>query len=353
MKRLLLVLLLPFVAFSQIPDYYSGIDFTQSNANIKEQLSTLIIETHVNLIPYTSDNLDTWDIIKQSDLESTSSQNVFLIYGFNDTDVVTKNDRIRSKTESCHGGSCIGLWNREHVYPKSLANPSMTTDDPGTGTDVHNLRSADSQMNSSRSNRPFENATASVESTITENGNWFPGDEWKGDVARVIMYMYLRYPNECLATDVAVSSTDFAPLGDMPDVFLTWNEEDPVSVFEQNRNEIIYRYQGNRNPFIDNPHLAQLIWNGPIIQDNWGILNNQSFTSTEAPTFYPTLSTGMVYLKYNQDTTFETTIYNSFGQQVVHTKNQKEYDLTALQKGIYFIRFQNEKSQFNQKIILK
>ncbi len=353
MKRLLLVLLLPFIAFSQIPAYYSDIDFTQSNTEIKEQIATLITTTHSNLIPYTSNELDTWDIIKQSDLENPNSINVFLIYGFDDTDAITKNDRIRSNTQSCHGGSCIGLWNREHVFAKSLANPSMTTDDPGIGTDVHNLRAADSQMNSSRNNRPFENATASLESTITSNGNWFPGDEWKGDVARIIMYMYLRYPSNCSATDIAVSSTSFSPLGDMPDLFLIWNEEDPVSEFEQNRNEVIYSYQGNRNPFIDNPHLAQLIWNGPVIQDNWGILNNLSFTSTEKPVFYPSLSTGMVYLDQTQNSTFETTIFNSLGQQILHTKNQKEYDLTNFQKGIYFIHFQSENLNYNQKIILK
>ena len=58
----------------------------------------------------------------------------------------------------------------------------------------------------------------------------------------------------------------------MPDVLLEWNEEDPVSALELTRNDVISSYQGNRNPFIDNPYLATLIWNGPAANDSWGTL---------------------------------------------------------------------------------
>jgi len=116
------------------------------------------------------------------------------------------------------------LWNREHVYPKSLATPSLSTGDPSAGTDAHSLRASDSEMNFSRCSRRFEDGTGDAKITAT-TGNWYPGDEWKGDVARMIMYMYLRYPTQCEATAVGVGSNSYSPFGDMPDVFLEWNAE--------------------------------------------------------------------------------------------------------------------------------
>ena len=114
------------------------------------------------------------------------------------------------------------LWNREHVFSKSLANPSLVTDYPSPGTDVHNLRAADSQKNTQRSNRLFIDDSG-VDSRIINGDYFYPGDEWKGDVARIIMYMYLRYPSQCEAVNSATGSANYSPNGDMPDVFLEWN----------------------------------------------------------------------------------------------------------------------------------
>jgi endonuclease I len=62
---------------------------------------------------------------------------------------------------------------------------------------------------------------------------FYPGDEWKGDVARMVMYMYVRYGNQCLPNVVAQGSNAFS--ADIPDILLQWNVEDPVSQFELNR----------------------------------------------------------------------------------------------------------------------
>lgn len=265
-SKLLITLLFPFLLLAQTPAYYSSIDFSQTGESLKTQLTTLITNTHTNQLPYTSSStLDTWDVVKQSDLENQSSNDVLLIYGYNDTDTPTNNDRTRSKDLSCHTSSCIGVWTREHVFARSLANPSLDVSYPSAGTDVHNLRSCDSQMNNSRSNRLFQDGTGN--STITSLGNFYPGDEFKGDVARIIMYMYTRYPNQCQAINTGYGSATNAPLADMPDVFLKWNAEDPVSQFERDRNDIIYTNQGNRNPYLDNPYIATLIWNGQDAQD--------------------------------------------------------------------------------------
>ena len=178
-------LLAPFMLVAQIPQYYSNVDFNLAGDGLKVELSSLLLDTHTNLIPYTSSNTDTWDVLRISDLVEANSSNVLLIYGYDDSDSSTNNDRTRD-IYSNQSSNCIGYWNREHVFAKSLANPSLVTNQPGPGTDVHNLRAADCQMNSSRNNRLF--VSGSGNSGIS--GSYFyPGDEFKGDVARIIMYM--------------------------------------------------------------------------------------------------------------------------------------------------------------------
>ena len=102
-----------------------------------------------------------------------------LIYGYDDTDESTKNDRTRN-IYSNQSGSCIGYWNREHVFAKSLANPSLVTNQPGSGTDIHNLRSADCQMNSTRNNRLFVDGSGN---SGTSGSYFFPGDEFEWQFA--------------------------------------------------------------------------------------------------------------------------------------------------------------------------
>ena len=162
-------------------------------------------------------------------------------------------------------GGATTDWNREHVYPKSLGNPNLGTSGPGA--DAHHLRPCDPARNSSRSNRKFQDGSGN--SAITSQGHWYPGDEFKGDVARMILFMYIRYGNRCLPSNVGVGTTNSSD-NDMINLFLEWNAEDPVSAFELQRNPIIENIQGNRNPFIDNPAFATSIWGGPQAEDRFG-----------------------------------------------------------------------------------
>jgi len=138
--KLFLALLFPFLLLAQTPTYYQSIDFTQTGQDLNEQLTTLLDFTHAYKLPYTSSSLDTWYVIKRSDLLYESSNDVLLIYGYDDEDDLTINDRTRSIDLSCYSNSCTGLWNREHVFPRSLANPNLDVSYPSAGTDVHNLR---------------------------------------------------------------------------------------------------------------------------------------------------------------------------------------------------------------------
>ena len=219
------------------------------------------------------------------------------------------------------------------MYAKSLANPSLSTSFPGPGTDVHNLRTCDYVTNTWRGNRKFGPANGNA--GVTNDGFWYPGDEWKGDIARMMMYMYLRYPNQCPAMDVGAGASTFALNGDMPDVFLTWNAEDPVSTFEQGRNDVIASFQGNRNPFIDNPFLATVIWNGPAADNTW-LFSSIQQSMVSKIVYNPSNQT--IYCSNGEMANFE--VLDLRGKKVI-SRYANLVSLDQVKKGIYFIRTNN------------
>ena len=295
MKKLLLLLfIISFsVSFSQ-EAYYNDVDKTLTGLALKDELAAKIITTHTNPLPYTSGSPDVWDATKATDENKSNTNEVVLFYGWeNGSDQDITNDRTRDKNLQQGISGSNFVWNREHIFPQSLANPAMNTDNPGIATDAHNLRAADRTRNSTRNNRKYGRGTGNSSfSTDTFPGldgpntnAWYPGDEWKGDAARIIMYMYVRYGNVCLPSVVGVGNNEFTP-DDMIDLFLKWNAEDPVSQIEIDRNTYHENTsnnaaQGNRNPFIDNPYLATRIWGGDSAEDRWGIYTS---SDTEAPT---------------------------------------------------------------------
>ena len=342
--------LFPFICFAQIPAYYSTIDFTQTGDNLKNQLTTLITNTHTTNLPYTATGTtDTWDALYQTDLNPTNSNNVLLVYGWNDTDTDITNDLSRDKTFSCHTSSCSGLWVREHVYPRSLGTPNLGFE--FAGADAHHLRSIDSDRNNSRSNRKFEEGSGIDMSYITIAGNWYPGNQWKGDIARMIMYMYVRYPSQCLPNNVGVGSTSYSNFGDMPNVFLDWNAQDPVSQYEINRNNILNAIQGNRNPFIDNPYLATIIWNGPQATNTWNLLSLDN-NILESISLYPTITNDIVHINNYDNKVFKYKVYNTLGQLVNENTTTDIIDITNNSKGLYFINLQLENQSKTFKVIL-
>ena len=187
-KSLFFIMLLwSIVTFAQIPSYYNDVNLSLTGTALKNELSNKIIVTHTTDLTYSP---NTWNAIRQTDADPTNPNNVILIYGWNDSDSDITNDRSRDNTLQDTGSGEPFVWNREHVFSKSLANPVLVTSSAGAGTDVHNLRAADRSRNTSRSNRKFADGSGTA-SYITPEGYWYPGDEWKGDVARMMMYMYL------------------------------------------------------------------------------------------------------------------------------------------------------------------
>ncbi len=130
--------------------------------------------------------------------------------------------------------------NREHTWPQSKLG---TVKD-----DLHNLRAANSNTNSNRGNLPFveDGKTFTGSQPYGKfSGGWYPGDEHIGDVARIVLFISIRYN---LNIDV---------VGNLQ-TFLQWHEMDPVNDFERTRNDRIFGIQNNRNPFIDHPELVNI-----------------------------------------------------------------------------------------------
>ncbi|WP_424494222.1 endonuclease [Salinimicrobium sp. GXAS 041] len=233
-----------------LTDYYEGIDFSEENEDLYDDLAVLTIAKHTNMLEYT----DRHDYLYQADEDPNNEDNVILIYS----------GESRYWEEYLSGGNSYETqtFNTEHVYPQSLVSNTAKGD-------LHHLRAADVQVNSTRENYPFADEEGSYK--LVNGNSFFPGDEWRGDVARMIMYMNLRYDEP------------FSEIGGL-DLFLEWNTEDPVSVLEMQRNEVIYGAQGNRNPFIDNPHLATRIWGGDQAANLWDINADGDEEAPSAPT---------------------------------------------------------------------
>ena len=162
--------------------------------------------------------------------------------------------------------------------------------------------------------------------------------------------MYIRYPDQCAPTNVGSGSTSYSNLGDMPNIFLEWNAADLVSEYEIQRNNILEQLQGNRNPFIDNPHIATIIWNGPAATDTWNILSIQSIKS-ESIVLYPTITTGVIFIKSIESTPLIFSVYNSSGQQIKKGNTVNQIDISNEQSGIYFVKILNNISTSNHSII--
>ncbi|WP_121967391.1 endonuclease I family protein [Myroides sp. N17-2] len=278
---------------SEYSDYYQGIDWSKKGMELKKELANLVTRTH-HPIPYTP---GVWEASKITDEDPENENNVLLIYGWPDKDSKNSTVQQRSINKDLKYDSDANRhkrWEREHVFAKSLtkqnnsgqlaldANPNYNyigrTIAEIAGTDVHNLRPINGQWNNDRSNRKFTDGKGNAGAI---GPYWYPGDEWKGDVARMMLYMHIRYQenrdsqeyqkykNYTIASKVGIALNPRAPLDDgMIDLFLKWNAEDPVSEIERKRNEYhgntANKYaQGNRNPFIDNPSLANVIWRMP------------------------------------------------------------------------------------------
>ena len=229
---------------AQPTGYYNGTENKQGE-ELKAALNDIISGQTVYSYFYSK------EIFKLSDADPNNPANIIEIY----TGRSWPNDDYGT------GGDFL---NREHVWAKSHGNFDGVQPMDG---DVHNLKPSDASVNTDKSNLDYDmGGTQHPEATecYYTDHTWEPRDADKGDVARIILYMDTRYQGENGELDLtAVDEVDTYPYpkhGRLS-TLLQWNLLDPPDAFERNRNNVIYSYQHNRNPFIDNPEFAELIWN--------------------------------------------------------------------------------------------
>lgn len=337
MKKILL--LVAFICVTNLTaqqPYYNDVNLTLTGQDLYDELQNKLSDFNESYIYG-----DVPGSFLVSDINPNNNNEVLLVYGFNDSDGDCTTDRTRNINEF---GGDVCEYNREHVFPRSRAMPPMgdaNNSSSGIVADPHNLRPSDVQRNGTRGSKLFGDGSGN--SGDVSSGNWYPGDEWKGDVARIAMYMYVRYGDRCLP-----EFTGTGPMqGDteMLQLFLNWNVEDPVSEVEEQRNPHFETAYGNRNPFIDNPVLATIIWGGPQAEDIWGLL---SIDDVETTTFsmYPNPTDTFVHIETSQPINI-IQVYDLTGKLLMTSKNREvrntmtTIDTSSLSDGVYLVSINN------------
>ena len=235
-----------------------------------------IIDDHQRY-PYTSSATDTWDIVAAANEDPSNSNNVLTVY--------------RNKSADKDDHSSGTGWNREHSWPNSYGF-SQDGSCNSAYTDCHQLFPADWGYNSSRGNNPYDECNTGCSSLSVDGfptlfnfrsgdgpttGRWDPWENRRGDVARAILYMSVRYEGGshggtgCTEPDlrltdnrsliVADASQNFSPayMGVLSSL-VDWHLSDPPDDFERTKNDVVFAFQGNRNPFVDHPEWVCEIW---------------------------------------------------------------------------------------------
>ena len=225
-------------------DYYANA-IGKTGPALKSALHTIIS----NQTKLTYDQV--WTALKDTDQDPANTNNVILLYSG------------RSQSKSTNGGD-PNDWNREHVWAKSHGDFGTTT---GPGTDVHHLRPEDVSVNAARGNLDFDNGGSTVSECpgcAADGDSFSPRAAVRGDVARMIFYMAVRYDGGDGFADLEPNDSvnnGTAPYMGRLSVLKAWSAADPPDAFEQRRNQVIYdNWQHNRNPFIDHPEWVSSIW---------------------------------------------------------------------------------------------
>lgn len=282
-KSILITGVLAAVTFSPVradpPAGYYSPAIGKSGIKLKAALHK-IIDGH-RVFPYTSSGnrdwydgqkMDVWEALVYTDSACPETEpqcgRIRLLY-LDETRTIDQANRGSGKNDS---------WDREHVWPKSRGFPKERQ----IGyTDLHHLRPADRNLNGTHSNYGYDIGGVTVNDKLSSgekvstgaridraNHSFEPPDRAKGQVARMLFYMAVRYEAE-----------DDGPDENMPDLVLrdengranepwigdlctliAWNNMFGPTDFERRRNERVMELQGNRNPFIDEPGWANLIW---------------------------------------------------------------------------------------------
>ena len=339
-------------------DYYQEAN-GKSSEQLKEALYQ-IISNHT-VFPYTSSSTDTWDILQLSDQDPQNHDNMILVYTGRSQDKGYRDGSGNYSQYENGNGTQNNSWNREHVWPKSHGFPD---EDDNAYTDVHNLKPSDRSVNSSRGTKDYDyGGSQHSEATdcLTDSDSWEPSDSVKGDIARILFYMVVRYDPgydhnnnsfDLELVDYTTPGNNDPILGKLSSL-IQWHFDDPVDDFEINRNEVIFGFQQNRNPFIDHPNLVNFLW-GENIGQSWNEnLSVNNFNLDEDLIIFPNPSNGVLNFT-NTIQNGKIEIISLTGQKILEKNvvNINSFRLD-IDSGVYLLKISNNKRVNNFKIIIR
>lgn len=366
--------LLAVTAFAQIPaGYYNNA--TGTGYTLKTQLRDIITNGHN---PNTYNGL--WSLYTASIRDNFYENDGTILDIYSENPSGTDPYTYEGPSDQCGNYSAEGqCYNREHLIPKSYFNDQLPM-----YSDAHHVVPSDGKVNGWRGNLPFgvvgtannpcnSGATntpchSQNNSKVGNNVNsgysagfsgkvFEPIDEFKGDIARTYFYFATRYQNQmpqfytsATDTEVKVMFNGTADVVFSPaflNILLAWHAMDPVSEKEISFNNAIYTFQGNRNPFIDNPQFVNTIWGTAMgIEDVF----------SARLSVYPNPATNSEVKIYSEVQLDEIQLISINGQIIQQISkpqpDNNEYTMQNLPQGFYLLRLSGEGNTITKKVIV-
>jgi hypothetical protein len=323
--------------------YYDSLE-GKSGAVLKQAIQDIIANPAV-VRAHTYGDIEY--ILKDADQNPLNSNQVWLMY--------VEQGRAKYKFQTT--ASNVGSWNREHIFPQSRGGFTDGTSSQADGIDIwlptnaddimaghgdaHHIRAEDGPENTARSNRDYG---------TDYNGPATSQGSWHGDVARALFYMAVRYNGLNLVSGNPADNI-VGQMGDLTSL-LTWNHSDPRDDFEMHRNNVIYTWQMNRNPFIDYPDLADYIW-GIHAGETWFSALSSGETDTLNVGVWPNPTKNTINIS-GLESEAEIAIFSISGAQLYAQQfnGDTRIDLN-LASGIYFARIASDGKTTVKKIIIQ
>ncbi|MCL9770443.1 endonuclease [Flavobacterium sp. HXWNR69] len=334
--------------------YYSSLEGLSGNA-LKQELQNIIANPAVvRLHSYA----DIWEILRNADRNPANNNQVWCMYV----------EQPMSKLDQQITSSIVDKWNREHIFCQSRGGFEVAQGDTADGiniwtttsaasrvdgvSDAHHIRAENGQENSSRNNKNYgpSNTTTVYAGPTGTHGSW------RGDVARALFYMAVRFdglnivngdPSEYLIN----TTTSSGNIGDLA-TLLVWNSLDPRDDFEMNRNNYIYTWQMNRNPFIDHPSLVDYIF-GTNFGQPWSATLSTQTPIDKKIAVYPNPASDYLIVSGLEGVS-KVEIYTITGQLVQNIDFENEVRIKLdISAGMYLVKVTNGFQTSTKKIIVK
>ncbi|GGI58181.1 endonuclease [Winogradskyella haliclonae] len=344
------------VTSAQPSGYYSSLN-GKAGQDLRDAVQAIIADPNV---VRTHSYADVVDILKSADQNPLNSNQVWLVY----------TEEGRSKLDVQNSSISNGKWNREHTFPRSRGGYDdwEDFDDFATGinsfittnadslrhgnSDAHALRAADAGENSRRSNRHYSNNFDSDEYNGPSNIDVTNdvGISFRGDVARGVLYLELRY-NGLQIVNGFPSSSPTGNLGDLA-TLIQWHEDDIPDDYEMNRNNVVYEWQRNRNPLVDLPDLVDYIWGDKVGMVFNGALSTNN-EELDRYSFYPNpTQNSLTFQGITQSTIIEVLSIEGRKIETLKPDSSNKVDF-RLSSGLYLLKFTDANKTETKRLVIK